>query len=1681
MKTGKKILSILLSLMLVLGAVSVGGISVSADGYVYEISSYSDLMAFASLINSGNTSACAKLMKDIDASASAEANDWTPIGNNDKQYAGTFDGLGHKITGLTFNNPGQDYAGLFGVVGEGGKVMNVGLEGGSITGAYNVGGVAGRNYGMVTGCYNTGDVSGSGRFIGGVVGENSENSSVENSYNTGTVSGGDYVGGVVGDNAGRSSVENCYNTGSVFGMNYAGGVVGRYYSGSVINSYYDKTAATIPGASADNNWKAIGNSSADTVTGLTTAEMTGENALDNMPGLSSDSWLVRANADGWAYYPHLKGFAYDSVSTDANWPAKTEYTAPAQTVFEISNYEELNEFAVIVNGTDKVAPNPSACAVLTADIECKYNEFDYEYAKDWVPIAKRDRPFTGVFDGRGHKITGLDNSEVYNKNDSGLFGFIGESGSVKNVRLINARFEGVNIGGIAHENRGTIQNCSFDGSITCSYDSAAGIAGTNYGTLTNCYNTGSVSGSYDVGGIAGKNYGTITNCYNTGDVSGTDGYVGGIAGDNKGTITNCYNTGSVTGSNCVGGIAGDSNGTVSHCYNTGSVSGNHNVGGVLGGNYNNGTLTDCFNTGSVTGNYDVGGIAGYMNKNNPSWACSVTNSYNTGSVTLTGEDAEYAGGVVGYNDSNCTVANCYYDSKKCSFGAIDGADNAANSVKGLSTDKMTGETALDNMSGLSSDSWLVRANDENYSYYPHLRGFAYDTDPTDANWPAKTEPPKADPGITLTVAPEQPVYGDAVTITANLPDDATGDITLTVDGIDYTVSVKDGKAVFTVESPDPDEHSVTASYPGDDKYNSASISGTFTVQSAVIAPTGISLDKQEINFTEGSSQVIAAVIEPAGATGTVIWSSSNENAATVTDNNDGTATVTAAGVGMAVITAAIQGTDFSDSCTVRVTEYICPHTNKTEIPAKAATCTEPGNNRYYKCEDCGKYLKADGTTVTTPAAESIPAPGHSYPPFYENNDTQHWQVCSRCYEDSAKDNHTFGAATYTWSADNSICTAKHTCTVCGKEVSETVDSTSQETPATCFADGIIRYTATFTKPGFTSQTTEAPSGESAGHDWGATAYVWSADNSTCTATRVCTRNADHKEEETVNAAVTTTATCTEAGIITYTARFENSAFEVQEKTVAVDALGHNREESIAKEATEDSLGIIEDRCTRCGDTDNTRLYLLDNTSPSKYPDGSYISENVVSSADNGTLGNDGIQMVLQDPLGAFDDYFITYSADLIGVSADPGADYDNAFEIENACRALVGVTIDGTYIVGTFPEKARLLLQIPDGWDVDDIAALRINSGVDTYYVTAVEYRLYDAEGEFVKVVTADYEPAEGETVRAFAAFWTDYFYNSPYAIVDIYTDKDALDEYKDEAKNAIDALAEDGDSEQCKALIDSAKDAVDGVEYDESKSLDENKAAIDAAADLDALEAALEEHRKEYTATFTADGKTVKEIKFTIDTESIESEEPAVSEKEGYTGKWSEYALKADDIEVTAQYTPIEYTAKFVNENGETVKEVTYTVETESIEEPAVPAKQGYKGEWEDYTLAIGGVTVKPVYENITTIAIDDYEEQTEIGYKENMVFRATAEDMPEGAEIHWFVNGEDVGTGESCTVEDPTDDYTVQAKVIDKDGNVVKESAVQKVKVKNGFFDRLIAFILNLIEKILGKAIIDFLSSVC
>ena len=175
----------------------------------------------------------------------AEKSNWVPIGTAphpytnvgaDKPFLGSFDGGGHSIFGLVIYAPGDVYQGMFGVVGEGAEIKNLGLEGGSVSGGGYVGSVAGKNEGTVLNCYATGGVSGGGG-VGGVAGYNS--GTVQDSYATGNVDGGNNgtdVGGVVGGNEG--AVQNSHATGNVNGRNAIGGVVGMNYPDGIVQKCY---------------------------------------------------------------------------------------------------------------------------------------------------------------------------------------------------------------------------------------------------------------------------------------------------------------------------------------------------------------------------------------------------------------------------------------------------------------------------------------------------------------------------------------------------------------------------------------------------------------------------------------------------------------------------------------------------------------------------------------------------------------------------------------------------------------------------------------------------------------------------------------------------------------------------------------------------------------------------------------------------------------------------------------------------------------------------------------------------------------------------------------------------------------------------------------------------------------------------------------------------------------------------------------------------------------------------------------------------------------------------------------------------------------------------------------------------------------------------------------------------
>ena len=278
----------------------------------YQIGTKADLLALAA--DTGDYGKCFIVTADINMEGQVFTTAIVAPGGVNA-FTGMFDGSGHKIIYYTINGESNFYIGLFGYIGSGGSVKNLGLEDCSVSGnglvgglvgdnrdsisncystgsvsgssdSSNVGGLVGRNwygsisdcystgavssssgsscvgglmgsngYGTISQCYSTGSVSGTWE-VGGLVGENGD--SISNCYSTGAVGGFKYVGGLVGYNN-FGSISNCYSTGSVSGSSYVGGMAGINYSGSISSSFWDEDAS--------------GQTTSDGGTGKTTVEM----------------------------------------------------------------------------------------------------------------------------------------------------------------------------------------------------------------------------------------------------------------------------------------------------------------------------------------------------------------------------------------------------------------------------------------------------------------------------------------------------------------------------------------------------------------------------------------------------------------------------------------------------------------------------------------------------------------------------------------------------------------------------------------------------------------------------------------------------------------------------------------------------------------------------------------------------------------------------------------------------------------------------------------------------------------------------------------------------------------------------------------------------------------------------------------------------------------------------------------------------------------------------------------------------------------------------------------------------------------------------------------------------------------------------------------------------------------
>ena len=132
---------------------------------------------------------------------------------------------------------------------------------------------------------------------------------------------------------------------------------------------------------------------------------------------------------------------------------------------------------------------------------------------------------------------------------------------------------------------------------------------------------------------------------------------------------------------------------------------------------------------------------------------------------------------------------------------------------------------------------------------------------------------------TVAVNADDIKVGENVTVTVNVPTDATGDVIIIVDGVDYTVAIENGKAVKTIADLKANDYTVTVKYSGDNNYNANQNTTEFTVSK--ISDYNMNITVPE--FKEGVNSTINVVL-PKDATGTVTVEIGGKNyTANVTD------------------------------------------------------------------------------------------------------------------------------------------------------------------------------------------------------------------------------------------------------------------------------------------------------------------------------------------------------------------------------------------------------------------------------------------------------------------------------------------------------------------------------------------------------------------------------------------------------------------------------------------------------------------------------------------------------------------------------------------------------------------------------------------------------------------------------
>ncbi|MDF2714007.1 MAG: hypothetical protein K0R28_932, partial [Paenibacillus sp.] len=221
------------------------------DAVQFELKSEAELAGLASIVN-GTVPGLAPFSFEgrilvLKNPIHIQSRQWVPIGSSEaRAFEGTFNGNNYLIDGLTMT-PVYDYSGLFGVIGQQGKVQNMNMEPLSVAGSLYTGVLAGYNRGTVSNATIKllNGVQISGGVVGGVFGKNTGAFSgvilsMDGGSRVAATGIGAIAGGLIGDNA--SAVVP-----GLFQLKSTTGSVGSSASGATVGGLIGKQAGEFSG------------------------------------------------------------------------------------------------------------------------------------------------------------------------------------------------------------------------------------------------------------------------------------------------------------------------------------------------------------------------------------------------------------------------------------------------------------------------------------------------------------------------------------------------------------------------------------------------------------------------------------------------------------------------------------------------------------------------------------------------------------------------------------------------------------------------------------------------------------------------------------------------------------------------------------------------------------------------------------------------------------------------------------------------------------------------------------------------------------------------------------------------------------------------------------------------------------------------------------------------------------------------------------------------------------------------------------------------------------------------------------------------------------------------------------------------------------------------------------------